>query len=82
MHHIQTEYKGYIMVEQVSWVIAMIALYGTYLNVHQDKRGFYYWLVSNSAFAGINFYHGLWAQGTLFGVYTILAMMGIRNWKE
>jgi len=70
------------MIGNISWLIAMVALYGTYLNVNQDKRGFYYWLVSNSAFCAINFYTGMWAQGTLFGVYTILAMMGIRNWKD
>lgn len=70
------------MIEQTSWFLAMIALYGTYLNVYQDKRGFYYWLISNSAFAGINFYLGLWAQATLFGIYTVLAIMGLKNWED
>lgn len=70
------------MIEQVSWFFAVIALYGTYLNVNQNKNGFYYWLISNSAFASINFYNGMWAQGFLFGIYTILAMIGIRNWKD
>lgn len=82
MHLTQQEYERIYMIELFSWAVAMIALYGTYLNVHQKKSGFYYWLVSNSSFAVINFSNGMWAQGTLFCVYTILAMVGIKNWKN
>ena len=70
------------MLEAFSWMIALIALYGTYLNANQKREGFYYWLVSNSAFALINFSDGKLAQGSLFFVYTILAVVGIKNWKK
>ena len=70
------------MIESVSWVLTIIAIYGTYLNANRDARGFYFWLVSNSAFCAINFTNGMLAQGFLFGVYTILALIGIQKWKE
>jgi hypothetical protein len=70
------------MLESISWIFTIVALYGTYLNTHRDIRGFYFWLVSNSAFCVINFANNMLAQGFLFGVYTILALIGIKNWKE
>jgi nicotinamide mononucleotide transporter len=70
------------MVESVSWILTIIAIYGTYLNANKNPNGFYYWLISNSAFCAINFVNGMMAQGFLFGVYTILAIIGIQKWKE
>lgn len=70
------------MTENISWGFALIALYGTYLNVNQDKRGFYFWLVSNLAFATINFLNGSMAQGFLFGIYFILSIIGLKNWEN
>ena len=68
------------MIEIVSWGLTFIAIYGTYLNANKDVKGFYYWLISNSAFCAINFCSGMMAQGFLFGVYTVLAVIGIKNW--
>jgi hypothetical protein len=70
------------MLETVSWIFAIIAVYGTYLNVKMDKTGFYYWLVSNSAFCAINLSNGQLAQGFLFGIYMILSIIGLQNWKK
>lgn len=70
------------MVECVSWLLTFIAIYGTFLNANKDIRGFYFWLISNSAFCAINLSLGMLAQGFLFGVYTILAVMGIQRWKK
>lgn len=39
----------------LTWIFTAIALYGTYLNCIKDVRGFYWWIVSNTAFAVINF---------------------------
>ena len=70
------------MLEFISWIFTSIALYGTYLNTQKDITGFYFWLVSNSAFCAINLANGMLAQGFLFGVYTILALIGIKSWKR
>ena len=70
------------MIESVSWILTIVAIYGTYLNANKDARGFYYWLISNSAFCAINFCTGMFAQGFLFGVYTILAIIGLQRWHQ
>lgn len=70
------------MIEITSWALTLVAIYGTYLNANKDPRGFYFWLISNSAFCAINFSYGMLAQGFLFGVYTVLAIIGIQRWKD
>jgi len=70
------------MLEAVSWIFAIIAVYGTYLNVKMDKRGFYFWLISNSAFCAINLAQAHLAQGFLFGIYLVLSVIGLQNWKK
>jgi hypothetical protein len=64
-----------------SWIFVAIALYGTYLNTNQDKRGFYFWILSNSAFTIINMNNEMWSQAFLFLVYTILAVRGLVKWR-
>lgn len=70
------------MIELISWFLTGIAIYGTYLNANKDCRGFYYWLISNSGFCVINLAIGSMAQGFLFGVYTVLAVIGIQRWGK
>lgn len=70
------------MLESFSWLLTIIAITGTWLNTCKDVRGFYLWLVSNLSFSLINFYSGMYAQGFLFGVYTILAIIGIQKWRS
>ena len=64
-----------------SWIFVCIALYGTYLNAEQDRRGFYLWLVSNLGFAFINAQNGMYAQSFLFSTYAALAIRGLIKWK-
>jgi len=70
------------MIESISWLFTIVALYGTYLNTGRDVRGFYFWLMSNICFCVVNFAEGHLAQGFLFGVYTILAVIGLQRWKQ
>lgn len=70
------------MIEAVSWILTIIAIYGTYLNANGNIRGFYYWLVSNTGFCLINFLLGSMAQSLLFGVYLVLAIIGLQKWNE
>ena len=69
------------MLENISWILTIIAITGTWLNTCKDVRGFYLWLASNLSFSVINFSSGMYAQGFLFGVYTILAIIGIQRWR-
>lgn len=70
------------MLRHLCWIFVLIALYGTYLNSNKDRRGFYFWLVSNTAFVVINFDAGMYSQSALFAVYTWLAIRGLMNWEK
>lgn len=70
------------MLENISWILTIIAITGTWLNTNKDIRGYYLWLVSNLSFSCINFANGMYAQGFLFSVYAILAIIGIQKWRS
>lgn len=65
----------------ISWVFMVIALYGTYLNSNQNKKGFYFWIVSNIFFSLLNFFNGQYALCLLFFIYFVLAVRGLEKWK-
>jgi nicotinamide riboside transporter PnuC len=58
------------------------ALGGVILNIKKKKSCFYIWLVTNTAWAAVDFYKGIPAQGVLFSIYAVLAVWGIFEWKE
>ena len=58
------------------------ALVGVILNIKKKKVCFYIWLVTNTAWAAVDFYKGIPAQGILFTIYAGLAVWGIFEWKE
>ena len=70
---------GYMSI--IAWIAVFIGLYGTYLNSNQNRRGFYFWIVSNIALAVVNLECGQMAQCVLFFIYTGLAVRGLARWK-
>lgn len=65
----------------ISWILVAIALYGTYLNSEQDRRGFYFWIFSNIGFMMVNLANGQLPQAVLFAAYAILAIRGLWCWR-
>lgn len=68
--------------EKLSWAVALVALFGTWLNVQRDRRCFYIWTATNSFWIIYDTIHGLYAQVALFTVYLILSLMGIKKWRR
>jgi hypothetical protein len=66
----------------IAWFATLLALYGTWLNSKQDRRGFYYWIATNTAFCLLNVKSGQMAQAFLFGVYVLLAVKGLEEWHK
>lgn len=66
----------------LTWLLAILALWGTWLNANQQREGFFFWIVTNVAFSIINFMIGQYAISFLFLVYTILAIKGLTTWKK
>jgi nicotinamide riboside transporter PnuC len=66
----------------LTWLFTAMALYRTWLNAKGKRDGFWWWIVSDVAFALINFQLEQYALGTLFSIYTFLAIKGLRTWKK
>jgi len=65
----------------MTWAIAAASLAGVVLNIYKHRACFALWLASNSAWAVVDFAHGLPAQGTLQVVYAGLSVWGWRKWR-
>jgi nicotinamide riboside transporter PnuC len=61
--------------------LTLCALGGVILNIKKKKSCFYIWLFTNIAWAVVDFYKGVPAQGILFTIYAGLAVWGIFEWK-
>jgi ABC-type amino acid transport system permease subunit len=65
-----------------TWAITIASLIGVVANIYHKRWCFHIWFFTNSAWAIIDFYRGIPAQGVLFTIYTALAIWGIFKWKE
>lgn len=66
----------------MTWTLVIIALAGTVLNIHHDRRGFILWGISNTGLAMTNAASGEWAQATLWMVYVLMALWGWMAWSD
>ena len=68
--------------ETLTWVLTASCILGAVLNAKKNIIGFYIWLPTNLAWAVVALYKDLPAQALLFVVYTIIAIIGIINWRK
>jgi len=66
----------------LTWLLTILSLIGVVLNTHQDRRCFYIWIVTNSSWAVVDFYKGIYAQGTMFVLYLVLSVWGLYQWRR
>lgn len=66
----------------LTWLLTILSLIGVVLNTHQDRRCFYIWIVTNSSWAAVDFYKGIYAQGTMFVLYLLLSIWGLYKWQH
>jgi len=65
-----------------TWFLTTLSLIGVILNTHQDRRCFYIWIVTNTSWAAVDFYKGIYAQATMFLLYLALSIWGIFKWRK
>jgi nicotinamide riboside transporter PnuC len=65
-----------------TWILTILSIIGVILNAHQDRRCFYLWMVTNTSWAAVDFYKGIYAQGVMFSLYTLLAVWGLYKWRH
>lgn len=66
----------------MTWIVAIIALTGVYLNARGKWHGFLFWLVSNAWWCWHNFLIDEYAQASLFASFWLLSLYGIYNWRK
>jgi nicotinamide riboside transporter PnuC len=66
---------------KASWVVSILALLGTVLNIYKKQACFVLWTVTNFYFCIYDFCIGATAQSALFAVYFILALWGLWKWE-
>lgn len=65
-----------------TWVLTVLSLVGVVLNTHQDRRCFYIWIVTNTSWAVVDFYKGIYAQAFMFVLYLFLSIWGLYKWRH
>lgn len=63
------------------WLTAAASLIGVIANIHHKRWCFGVWLVTNTAWAAVDLWHGIYAQATLQAVYAGLSVYGLVKWK-
>lgn len=70
------------MFEAFKWSIACASLIGVVANIHHKRWCFAVWLGTNSAWAAVDLWHGVWAQACLQAVYAGLSVYGWVKWRR
>lgn len=63
------------------WLLTLLSLFGVVLNIKKRHEAFYCWSCSNFLWAIIDYRAGLLEQAVLFGVYFLLALYGLYEWR-
>lgn len=66
----------------MTWLLTILSLIGVILNIRKNRACFYLWAGTNAAWAVVDYQAGLFAQSALFGIYFILAIWGIWEWRH
>jgi nicotinamide riboside transporter PnuC len=64
-----------------TWLLAIVSLIGVVLNIKKKKSCFVLWAGSNFCWMFVDYQAGLHAQAALFGVYFILSIYGLYEWR-
>ena len=68
--------------EALTWVMAASCVIGAILNAKKSIIRFYIWLPTNIMWVLFSLRLAQYAQASLFAVYTVIAIIGIKNWRK
>lgn len=64
------------------WIVTAFSLVGVVLNIKKKRLCFVFWMFTNFAWMVIDIKEGIYAQGVLMGVYFVLALWGLWEWRR
>lgn len=66
----------------IDWMISGLSIYGSILNVRQNKYGFLVWIMTNIYWIYYNFQTKTYAQIPVWIIFTIISIYGLVTWKK
>jgi len=70
------------MIDRLMWIVAIFSLTGTLLVTHRRRKGFLFWIGTNSAWIVYDVHKSALAQAALMSIYLCLAIYGYFKWKR
>tara|TARA_Y100000310_G_scaffold247602_1_gene253221 strand:- start:11231 stop:11443 length:213 start_codon:yes stop_codon:yes gene_type:complete len=67
---------------RIYWVITALSILGVVLNIKKKRICFLIWAGTNMAWMIIDYKEGIYAQSALMGVYFLLALWGLWEWRR
>ncbi len=64
------------------WVITALSIVGVILNIYKNRWGFFFWMITNAAWAVIDFNKGIPEQTVFFIVYFLTSLWGWVYWSK
>lgn len=71
-----------IGIQQLLWLIVVISLCGNFFIIKKRIIGFWLWIIADLFLIWYNFSIQETAQGTLYIIYTIFCLYGIKQWRK
>src|SRR5450756_1419047 len=71
-----------VVIYYATWLLAVVSLVGTYLNIKKQKMCFVIWGVTNALWVLYDFSIGAIAQAALMLCYFVLAVHGFYEWRK
>ena len=65
-----------------TWVLTIASIVGVVLNIKKHRLCFLIWAITNFMWAIVDYQAGLYAQSALFGIYFLLALYGLWEWRK
>ena len=66
----------------IDWVLSIITLIGTILNVKKKKEGFIFWIIANIGWIYYTLEYELYSQISIWVSFTAASIYGYITWRK
>lgn len=66
----------------LSSILIVLSITGNVLVNRRDWKGQFLWVIANAGWIYVDAKAGLYEQAALFGVYLVIAIWGMKRWKQ
>ena len=64
------------------WILAVLSIIGSILNVFKIRWGFVFWIVANFGWILVNYNIGLYEQIPIWIVFNVVSLYGFYTWSK